>query len=485
MADWSVVTEKNASTYPTMPLPAKDAWPALFALCTGFFMILLDQTIVAVATPEFQRQLGADYNQVIWVTSAYLLTFAVPLLVTGRLGDRFGPRNVYVVGMTVFTLSSLWCGLAGSVEELIAARAVQGLGAALLTPQTMAVINRIFPRDKRGSALGVWGATAGLSTLCGPILGGLITGTVGWEWVFFINVPIGVLSIIAVMMWVPRFPPAARRIDPWSIVLSVLAVFLLVFGLQEGETMDWAWWIWVMIVVSLVLFVLFVRQQVVAEKRGRDPLMPLSLFKVRNFSLGNIGIVAMGFTVASVPLPFTLYYQQVHGLTPLEAGMMLVPQAATSLVLSPVVGRMTDRYSPRGLGASGFAVMGLSIVGMTVVMSTDVSHYWTVIPLIGLGVGNSLVWAPNSASTMRDLELSQMGAGSGVYNQTRQLGSVLGVAAVGAMMQWRLTVDDPGVAFGLAVLLPAATMLVGVASSLLSRNNLHRSSAVAAGPSAD
>ncbi|MDN6258669.1 MAG: MFS transporter, partial [Corynebacterium sp.] len=387
--------------------------------------------------------------------------------------------------MTVFTLSSLWCGLAGSVEELIAARAVQGLGAALLTPQTMAVINRIFPRDKRGSALGVWGATAGLSTLCGPILGGLITGTVGWEWVFFINVPIGVLSIIAVMMWVPRFPPAARRIDPWSIVLSVLAVFLLVFGLQEGETMDWAWWIWVMIVVSLVLFVLFVRQQVVAEKRGRDPLMPLSLFKVRNFSLGNIGIVAMGFTVASVPLPFTLYYQQVHGLTPLEAGMMLVPQAATSLVLSPVVGRMTDRYSPRGLGASGFAVMGLSIVGMTVVMSTDVSHYWTVIPLIGLGVGNSLVWAPNSASTMRDLELSQMGAGSGVYNQTRQLGSVLGVAAVGAMKQWRLTVDDPGVAFGLAVLLPAATMLVGVASSLLSRNNLHRSSAVAAGPSAD
>lgn len=482
MADWSDVTETNAPGtpaphYPTMPLPAKDAWPALFALCTGFFMILLDQTIVAVATPEFQRQLHADYNQVIWVTSAYLLTFAVPLLVTGRLGDRLGPRNVYVVGMVVFTCSSLWCGLAGSVEELIAARAVQGLGAALLTPQTMAVINRIFPRDKRGSALGVWGATAGLSTLCGPLLGGLITGTVGWEWVFYINVPIGVLSIIAVMVWVPRFPPAARRIDPLSIVLSVVAVFLLVFGLQEGESMDWAWWIWVMIGVSLMLFALFVRQQVVAEHRGRDPLMPLSLFRVRNFSLGNIGIVSMGFTVASVPLPFTLYYQQVHGLSPLQAGIMLVPQAATSLILSPIVGRLTDRYSSRGLGASGFTVMALSIVGMTAVMASGANHYWTIIPLIGLGIGNSLVWAPNSASTMRDLEMNQMGAGSGVYNQTRQLGSVIGVAAVGAMMQWRLTVDDPGTAFGLSVLIPAVMMIVGVASSLLSTNNLHQSQA--------
>jgi EmrB/QacA subfamily drug resistance transporter len=480
VADWSDVTDTNTPAtpdkrYPTMPLPAKDAWPALFALCTGFFMILLDQTIVAVATPVFQRELQADYNQVIWVTSVYLLTFAVPLLVTGRLGDRYGPRNVYAVGMAIFTASSLWCGLAGSVEELIAARAVQGLGAALLTPQTMAVINRIFPRERRGSALGVWGATAGLSTLCGPLLGGLITGTVGWEWVFFINVPIGVLSIIAVLVWVPRFPPAARRIDVWSIVLSVVAVFLLVFGLQEGETMDWAWWIWTMIGVALVLFVLFVRQQVVAEKAGRDPLMPLSLFRVRNFSLGNIGIVAMGFTVASVPLPFTLYYQQAHGLTPLEAGFMLAPQAATALVLSPIVGKMTDKYSSRGLGASGFAVMALSIAGMTAVMVSGADHYWTIVPLVGLGVGNALVWAPNSASTMRDLRLDQMGAGSGVYNQTRQLGSVLGVAAVGAMMQWRLTVDEPATAFGLAVLVPAAAMVVGVTSSLMSTNNLHRS----------
>ena len=474
MADCPSVTDAapvTADRYPALPLPEPRAWKALIALCTGFFMILLDQTIVAVATPDFQEHLDADYNQVIWVTSVYLLTFAVPLLVTGRLGDRFGPKNVYCVGMVVFTLSSLWCGLAGSIEMLIAARAVQGLGAALLTPQTMAVINRVFARNRRGAALGAWGATASLSTLTGPILGGVITEYVGWEWIFFVNVPIGVLSIIAVMAWVPRVRTTTRPIDPLSILLSMVAVFLLVFALQQGEKEHWTWWIWVMVAVSVLLFAAFVRQQVVAETAGRDPLMPLSLFSVRNFSLGNIGITGMGFTVASIPLPITLYYQQVHGLSPLGAGLMMIPQAATSLVLSPIVGRLSDRYSARKFGAFGFTMMTVSIVAMTLVMSSGVSHYWTILPLIGLGVGNSFVWAPNSASTMRDLAPEQMGVGSGVYNQTRQLGSVIGAAAVGAVMQWRLTVTDPASAFGEAILLAAAVILVGTVTSLLSRDN--------------
>jgi EmrB/QacA subfamily drug resistance transporter len=470
-ADNTTDTRADTSRYPSLPLPEPQAWKALIALCTGFFMILLDQTIVAVATPEFQDHLHADYNSVIWVTSVYLLTFAVPLLVTGRLGDRFGPKNVYCVGMVIFTLSSLWCGLSGSIEMLIAARAVQGLGAALLTPQTMAVINRIFARDRRGAALGVWGATASLSTLSGPILGGLITEYIGWEWIFFVNVPIGVISVLAVTRWVPQLRTTTRPIDPLSIILSVAAVFLLVFALQQGEKEDWTWWIWVMVGAAVVLFGWFVRQQVVAEDRGRDPLMPLSLFKVRNFSLGNVGITAMGFTVASIPLPFTMYYQQVHGLDPLGAGLMMIPQAGTSLILSPIVGRMSDRLSARRLGAFGFSAVFVGIIGMTVVMSSGTSYWWTVIPLIVLGVGNSFVWAPNSASTMRDLELHQMGTGSGVYNQTRQLGSVLGAATVGALIQWRIVATDPGSAFGQAILAPAVVILIGVVTSLLSRDS--------------
>ena len=166
-------------------------WPALWSLVIGFFMILIDTTIVSVANPSIMEGLNADINSVIWVTSAYLLAYAVPLLITGRLGDRFGPKKLYLSGLVVFTLASLWCGLSGDVQMLIVARVFQGFGAAMMTPQTMAVITRIFPPDRRGAAMGIWGATAGVATLVGPILGGVLVDGLGWEWIFFINVPVG------------------------------------------------------------------------------------------------------------------------------------------------------------------------------------------------------------------------------------------------------------------------------------------------------
>ncbi|GAB3807529.1 hypothetical protein GCM10028798_32230 [Humibacter antri] len=169
----------------------RSPWPALWALVIGFFMILVDTTIVSVANPKIMEGLNTDINSVIWVTSAYLLAYAVPLLVTGRLGDRFGPKNMYLIGLVLFTGASLWCGLSGSIELLIVARVVQGLGAALMTPQTMAVITRTFPPNKRGAAMALWGATSGVAMLVGPLLGGVLVDGLGWEWIFFINVPVG------------------------------------------------------------------------------------------------------------------------------------------------------------------------------------------------------------------------------------------------------------------------------------------------------
>ena len=169
-------------------------WNALWAMLVGFFMILVDATIVAVANPSIMAKLGADYDSVIWVTSAYLLAYAVPLLVAGRLGDRFGPKNLYLLGLTVFTAASLWCGLAGSIGMLIAARVVQGIGAALLTPQTLSTITRIFPPERRGVAMSVWGATAGVATLVGPLAGGVLVDGLGWQWIFFVNVPVGIIG---------------------------------------------------------------------------------------------------------------------------------------------------------------------------------------------------------------------------------------------------------------------------------------------------
>ena len=202
-------------------------------------MILVDTTIVSVATPAIIEDLGADVNAVVWVTSAYLLAYAVPVLITGRLGDRYGPKRLYMAGLAVFTLASLWCGLTNTIETLILARVVQGLGASMITPQTMAIITRIFPAARRGTAMALWGATAGVATLVGPILGGVLVDALGWEWIFFINVPVGVVGMV------PGRPAGAHAADPhppfdWlGVALSGVGMFLLVFGIQEGHQYDW------------------------------------------------------------------------------------------------------------------------------------------------------------------------------------------------------------------------------------------------------
>jgi len=239
-------------------------WPALWALVGGFFMILIDTTIVNVANPAIMRSLKiTDVTTVLWVTSAYLLAYAVPLLIAGRLGDRFGPKRLYLLGLVVFTVASLWCGLSGDINGLITARAVQGLGAGLMTPQTMSVITRMFLPHKRGSAMAIWGATAGVATLIGPLLGGVLVDGLGWEWIFFVNVPIGIIAFIAALWLVPNFPTQIRRFDWLGVVLSGIGVFLLVFGIQEGAKYRWGTiagpiTVWGMITTGIIVLTAFI-----------------------------------------------------------------------------------------------------------------------------------------------------------------------------------------------------------------------------------
>ena len=253
----------------------RSPWPALWALCVGFFMILVDTTIVSVATPTILADLRTDVDAVVWVTSAYLLAYAVPLLITGRLGDRFGPRRVYLVGLTVFTLASLWCGFTSTIGGLIAARVVQGLGAAVMMPQTMAVITRTFPAESRGRAMSLWGAVAGVATLVGPILGGVLVDGLGWEWIFFVNVPVGVVGLVLAARLVPELPTHVRRFDLPGVVLSAVGMFLLVFGIQEGQSYDWGTIagpvsVWSLITAGLVVLGVFVVWQ---ARTTREPLL--------------------------------------------------------------------------------------------------------------------------------------------------------------------------------------------------------------------
>lgn len=469
-------------------------WPALWSLVIGFFMILIDTTIVSVANPRIMEGLNTDINSVIWVTSAYLLAYAVPLLITGRLGDRFGPKKLYLSGLVVFTVASLWCGLSGDVQTLIMARVLQGFGAAMMTPQTMAVITRIFPPDRRGAAMGIWGATAGMATLVGPILGGVLVDGLGWEWIFFINVPVGIVGFILALRFVPALSTHPHKFDIPGVVLSAVGLFLLVFGIQEGETYNWGTitgpiTVWGLILTGIAVLVVFVVWQKV--NKG-EPLLPLSLFKDRNFSLANIGITAVGFTVTAFTLPLIFYFQVVRGLTPTQSALMMVPMALISGGLAPVVGRIIDRVNPKFITAAGLVLMSVALFWNAFLMHPDTPIWLFLLPSAVLGFANAGIWAPLSTTATRNLPPRQAGAGAGVYNTTRQIGAVLGSAAIAVLIQARLAAELPAApggagepspmsfggplpgalqegfstAMGQSMLLPAAVILLGAAVAL-------------------
>jgi len=393
----------------------------------GFFMILVDATIVAVANPSIMDKLGAGYDAVIWVTSAYLLAYAVPLLVAGRLGDRYGPKNLYLLGLTVFTAASLWCGLSGSIETLVAARVVQGIGAALLTPQTLSTITRIFPADRRGVAMSVWGATAGVATLVGPLAGGVLVDSLGWQWIFIVNVPVGIVGLGLAVWLIPALPTQKHRFDVLGVLLSGLAMFLIVFALQEGQAHDWAPWIWGTIAAGVGFMAAFLCWQWVNRN---EPLIPLGIFRDRDFSMSTLGVATIGFVVTAMILPVMFYAQAVCGLSPTRAALLTAPMAIATGVLAPFVGKIIDRSHPRPVIGFGFSVLAISLTWLSVEMTPATPIWRLVLPLTAMGIASAFIWSPLAATATRNLPLQQAGAGSGVYNATRQVGSVLGSAGM-------------------------------------------------------
>lgn len=419
---------------------AASPWPALWAMVIGFFMILIDNTIVSVATPAIARDLDATVNGVIWVTSAYLLAYAVPLLVTGRLGDRFGPKRLYLIGLTIFTVSSLWCGLTGSISGLIVARVVQGLGASMMTPQTMAVITRTFPPAKRGSAMALWGATAGVATLVGPILGGILIDLAGWEWIFFVNVPVGVIAFVLAVRLIPPLETHSHTFDWIGVALSAVGMFLITFGIQEGETYHWgriSGWISVPLIIALgVAFLgVFLTWQ---RRITREPLVPLSLFRDRNFSLSTAGITLVSLAITGMSLPLMFYAQGVRGWSPTESAFLLSPMAVVLMLLSPRVGTLIDRVHPRSITLVGFGTAAIAMVWLSLVIRPDAAVWQLVLPMALLGLANTCMWGPLAATATRNLPMRSAGAGAGVYNTTRQVGAVLGSAAIAARIEGRL-----------------------------------------------
>ncbi|MDJ1370525.1 DHA2 family efflux MFS transporter permease subunit [Gulosibacter molinativorax] len=453
-------------------IPKQQAWRALTALCIGLFTTMVDQSLVAVAIPHIREDLGASVNQVVWVSSIYLLMFAAPLLVTGRLGDRFGQRNVYAVGLALFVGSALGCFFAPNVESLIVIRAVQGLGASLMNPQPFSVINQIFPRERRGAPMGVWSAVAGSSGLVGPVLGGLIVGAAGWRWVFLLYVPLGLLALVMTLRWVPKLPTSVARIDLVSVIVSIVSVFAVVFTLQQGPDTGWPGWLWLVLAAGVIAGIVFVWLQRRASRRGADALMPLELFSIRNFALGVVSVTTLGFTVYAIQLPIMLHLQSGAGLSAEVAGLLIMPMAIISITLAPVVGRLADRLRPGVISTIGFSTLISAMALFALLMRPGVPVGWMLIPIVLLGASNALCWSSNSTISMRGLPRELIGAGSGVYNTARQVGAAVGSASLGAVMQIGVQVTDISSAMGNAMLLPIGVLLIGLIAVSQFRSDL-------------
>jgi EmrB/QacA subfamily drug resistance transporter len=420
-------------------------WGALWAMLLGYFMTLIDWTAVSVANPSLMAALHTDYEAVIWVTSAYLLGFAVPLLVAGRLGDQFGPKNVYLIGLAIFTAASLWCGISGSIEVLVVARVVQGLGAALLTPQILAMITRIFPPEHRGVPTSIRGAAVGVATLAGPLVGGVLIDELNWQWIFFVNVPIGVIAFGLGVWLMPVLPTNRHRFDVIGVVLSGVALFLIVFALQEVRSHDRSSWTWAVFAAGLAMIAAFVYWQSINKS---EPLIPLRLFNDRNFLASSLGVAVIAFVWTAMVLPVMFFAQTACGLPATRAGLLTAPMAVATVVLAPLVGRIVDRAHPRRVIGAGFGVLAISLVWLSIEMTTATPIWRLLLPFTGAGVGMAFLGAPLAATAIRNLPPELAGAGAGVFTATRQVGSVLGSASMAGLMGWLVIRQLPPIVTG-------------------------------------
>jgi len=438
-------------------------WLVLLVLTTGFFMILLDTTIVNVAIPAMSSNTNGGLNttldQILWVLNSYVLVYAVLLITAGRLGDLFGQRNLFAIGLFVFTLASALCGISQNGAELIAARILQGVGGALLTPQTLAIIATIFPPERRGAAFGVWGGVAGLATITGPTVGGAIITYISWRWIFFINVPIGIAALVATFAIIPDLRQGRRHgWDVPGIIVATSGLFAIVFGLIEGQRYSWGQiesypiTIPELIGAGVVLMVLFV----IWERFQREPLVPLSLFADRNFAVTNWIAAAISFGMLSLFLPFTIYLQSARGFTALVAGLTMAPMSLASMVTAPIAGRMADKIGGKYILMGGITLFTLGFAGVALVAGPDSTWVNFLVPALIAGFGMGMTFAPMTTVAMRNIQPRIAGSASAVLNTIRQLGAVIGSAVVGALLQNRLAISLHDQAVSHSTQLPAA-----------------------------
>ncbi len=407
-------------------------WWTLIAVSVAIFMLLLDITVVNVALPDIQSSLHSSFQDLQWVVNAYSLTLAAFLLTAGAVSDLVGRRRVFTIGLVIFTASSAACGLAGSPLALNLARAVQGTGGAMMFATSLALIAQAFHGKERGIAFGVFGGVIGAAVAVGPVLGGLITSGIGWEWIFFVNVPIGIGAVFLTLRQVSESSdPAARGVDWIGLVTFSGSLFLLVFALIKGNEDGWgSTRIVSYLAGAAVLLLVFLA----AELRQQRPMLDLSLFRRPAFTGASIVALSVSASMFSMFLYLTLYIQDVLGYSPLQAGLRFLPVTLLSFVVAPIAGRLSVRVPIRALLGLGLLLVGAGLLSMTAV---DASSGWTtLIPgfvLAGAGVG--MINPPLASTAIGVVHHSRSGMASGINNTFRQVGIATGIAGLGAVFQ--------------------------------------------------
>ena len=411
-------------------------WWTLGAMCFALFMVMLDNTVVNVALPSIQRDLHAQISELEWVINGYTLTFAVLIATGGRLGDIFGRRLMFLTGVVIFAITSATAGFAQDPEMLIASRAIQGIGAALMMPATLSIITHAFPAAERGKAIGTWAGVSALALSIGPVVGGFLTEYVSWRAIFFINLPVAAGAVAATIFAVreSRDETVSGRVDYPGVIALTASLTAIVLALIEGNSWGWT----STPVLSLLIGGAIVLGVFIAiELRVKAPMVEFSLFRTRQFIGSNLVAFIITFAMMGTFFFMAIYMQDILGYGALEAGIRFLPTTMVIAVVAPIAGRLADKLGPAAPMSAGLAVLSVSMF-LFAGIDTSTTYAGLIIPFVLMGLGIALVMSPMSTAAMNAVSVQKSGVASGVLQMSRMIGASVGVAATGAIFQSQL-----------------------------------------------
>jgi len=396
----------------------------------ALFMVTLDNLVVTTALPVIRKDLHASLSQLEWTVNAYTLTFAVLLLTGAALGDRFGRRRMFAIGLTIFTLASAWAGLATSATMLDIARAVQGAGGAIVMPLTLTILSAGVPKERRGLALGLWGGISGLAVAFGPLVGGAVVSGISWHWIFWLNVPIGLVLAPLALVRLDESHGPASKLDLPGVALASAGLFGIVWGLVRGNELGWSS---PEIVGALAGGAVLIALFVLWELRTAEPMLPMRFFENRTFALANVSSLLMFFGMFGSIFLLSQYFQTVQGYTPLQSGLRILPWTAMPMLVAPLAGAFSDRIGGQRLMAVGLALQSAGLLWIASVAAPTTPYVDLVVPFTLSGIGMGLFFAPVANVVLGSVRAEEQGKASGANNAIRELGGVFGVAVLASV----------------------------------------------------